>query len=53
MEEEVHAIGAPILESPGGPQRNRCDALDEESLREHARIPWYIWAVKRYTRSKT
>ena len=34
MEEEVHTMGAPILGSPGGPQRNRCDALDEESLRE-------------------
>ena len=36
MEEEVHTMGAPILGCPGGPQCNRCDALDEESLREPA-----------------
>ena len=53
MEVEVHTMGAPILGCPGGPQRNRCDALDEESLCEPARITWYVWAVKRYTRSKT
>ena len=51
-EEEVHTMGAPILGSLGGLQCNRCDALDEESLREPARIPWYVWALKRYTRSK-
>ena len=39
-------MGAPILGCPGGPQRNRCDALDEESLREPARIPWYVWQSK-------
>ena len=45
-EEEVHTMGAPILGCPGGPQRNRCDALDKESLREPARIPRYVWQSK-------
>ena len=35
--------------------RNAIDVmhLTKNLLREPARIPWYVWAVKRYTRSKT
>ena len=34
MEEEVHILGATLLASPRGPQRDRRDAPDEESLCE-------------------
>ena len=43
MEEEVHILGATLLASPRGPQHNRHDAPDEESLCEPARLHVCVW----------
>ena len=43
VEEEVHILGATLLASHRGPQRDRRDAPDEESLCEHARLHGCIW----------
>ena len=50
MKEEIYILGPTLLETPGGPLCNRCDAHDEESLSELARIIWRVWEDKRYTR---
>ena len=36
-------LGATLLASPRGPQRDRCDAPDEESLCEPARLHGRVW----------
>ena len=36
--EEVHILGATLLASPRGPQRDRRDAPDKESLCEPTRL---------------
>ena len=41
--EEVHIFGATLLASPIGPQRDRHDAPDEESLCEPARLHGCVW----------
>jgi hypothetical protein len=38
VEEEVHILGATVLASSRGPQRDRRDAPNEESLCESARL---------------
>ena len=43
MEEEVHILGATLLVSPRGPQTDRRDAPDEESLCELARLHGCVW----------
>jgi hypothetical protein len=45
VEEEVHSLGATLLASPRGPQRDRRDAPDEESLCELARFHGCVWEV--------
>ena len=49
MEEEIYILGARLFEIPRGPIFNRCDARDEEYLREPARLPRRVWEEKRYT----
>ena len=46
VEEEVHILGATPLTSPRGPQRDRRDAPDEESLCEPARLHGCVWKPK-------
>ena len=43
MEEEIYILGTTLLESPVGPQCNRCDARDEKSLRQPSRLPRRVW----------
>ena len=44
-------LGATLFEIPRGPQCNRRDACDEESLCEPARLLGHVWEDKRYTGS--
>jgi hypothetical protein len=48
MEEEIYILEATLLEIPTGPLCNRCDAHDEESLHEPARLLGLVWEDKRY-----
>ena len=45
MEEEIHILEATLLECPRGPQRDRRDASDKESLCELAQIHGCLWEV--------
>src|SRR3989337_901053 len=49
LEEEIYILGPTLLERPRGPLCNRCDARDEECLRECARLLGRVWEDKRYT----
>ena len=49
MEEEVHLLGATLLTSSKGPQRNRRDAPDKESLCEPIRIHGCVRKAKGFT----
>ena len=49
VEEEIYILGPTLLERPRGPLLNRCDACDEEPLREAARLLGRVWEDKRYT----
>ena len=49
VEEEVHLLRATLLASPRGPQRNRRDAPDKESLCESVRIHGCVREAKGFT----
>ena len=46
MEEEIYILGPTLLESPRGLLCNRCDARDEETLREPVRLLGRVWKTK-------
>jgi hypothetical protein len=45
VKEEVHILRAILLASPRGPQHDRRDAPDEESLCERAMLHGCVWKV--------
>jgi hypothetical protein len=45
VKEEVHILGATLLACPRGPQRDRRDAPNEESLCEPTRLHGHVWEV--------
>jgi hypothetical protein len=45
VEEDVHILGATLLKSPRGPQHNRRDAPNEESLCEPSWPHGCVWEV--------
>jgi hypothetical protein len=51
--EEVYILGATLLASPSGPQRDRRDAPDEESLCEPARLYGCVWEGQGHIGGKT